>query len=315
MEKSFSSVLIEIVALITGITIHAADLDGDGLDDTSRSSRLPDDLDISKLEIISSRTNKTLSGIFELGNGGVSPGYFSGDFSIYTNYSTRNPDVSTYSFRWDENLQDWILYRLSSWSEPSRDEEYSLNGQRVPEELVLPTEFKVQRIKCCTKFSDFNRAPEITAMTPDDQRKEILDDFKKIEMLLSEGKSSTLYKVTDKDKLTIEKIPSPDFAYELSTIVGTAKPENINNYAYFLQQNDENIPAAIILKSIHDKYPERIVATLNLTDAYWGLGMKKAACPLYVEYVSKMNNAGKRLKIPKSALQRSDCNSNIKLDR
>ncbi|MCP1605508.1 hypothetical protein [Pseudomonas citronellolis] len=207
MEKSFSSVFIAIVALITCITIHAADLDGDGLDDTSRSSRLPDDPDISKLEIISSRAKKTLSGLFELGNGGVSPGYFSGDFSIYTNYSTRNPDVSTYSFRWDEHLQDWILYRSSSWSEPNRDEEYSLNGRKVPEELVFPIEFKVQRIKCCIKFSDFNPATEIAAVTSDDQRKEILNDFKKIVTLLNEGKSRTLLQITEKDKITIKKYP------------------------------------------------------------------------------------------------------------
>lgn len=61
---------------------------------------------------------------FSLGNGGLFPGYISGDFSLLLDFYTRNTDLKKYDFRWEPRFKDWVVYRVSIWVEPSRDERY-----------------------------------------------------------------------------------------------------------------------------------------------------------------------------------------------
>lgn len=80
----------------------------------------------------------------------------------------------------------------------------------------------------------------------------------------------------------------------------------LNDYVYYLCRNKNSVLAARLLKEVHKKFPERVVAILNLADAYWDIGMKSDACPIYKEYIAKMTKNGKDGRIPQSAKSREN---------
>ncbi|WP_431194394.1 tetratricopeptide repeat protein, partial [Pseudomonas viridiflava] len=105
----------------------------------------------------------------------------------------------------------------------------------------------------------------------------------------------------------VKKNIPQDFVYEIAMAINEKNVSKINDYAYYLYLNENNIMAALILKEIHKKYPDRVVATLNLADVYWSLDMKEDACPLYKYYIDKMKIAGKESRIPAPVKSRISC--------
>lgn len=81
--------------------------------------------------------------------------------------------------------------------------------------------------------------------------------------------------------------------------------EILNDYAFFLQQASLNKDAVNILKLVIEKSPLRTVAYLNVADAIWDEGDKKAASRYYKQYISQMRKNNHIDKIPKRAFDRS----------
>lgn len=79
----------------------------------------------------------------------------------------------------------------------------------------------------------------------------------------------------------------------------------LNDYAFFLQEEGLPHKAIPILEEITEKYPKRIVAHLNLADAYWEAGSETLAVRHYHVYIKLMQEAGLYGKIPSRALQRA----------
>lgn len=97
-------------------------------------------------------------------------------------------------------------------------------------------------------------------------------------------------------------------AYELSKILDEDNVLIINDLAYYLI-NDGNIEASIILlERITEKFPQRVVAKLNLADAYWEAGFENhlisKSIKFYKEYIDLMTKKGIRNKIPKRVFDR-----------
>ncbi|MEN4761842.1 tetratricopeptide repeat protein [Chryseobacterium sp. C39-AII1] len=91
------------------------------------------------------------------------------------------------------------------------------------------------------------------------------------------------------------------FPISISTI------NNYNNIAYYLQESHINHEAILILNNILKKFPDRVVAYLNLADAYWEEGKKEKAVANYRQYVSLMKSQGKDLnKIPERVYTRGE---------
>src|SRR5579872_3776623 len=132
------------------------DFNGDGLKDSYSISATDDDSSAS-LNIVLAGSGKRFSGTFDFGSGGVVPSYVSPGFDLLLDFYTHNTMLTKYGFRWSAELNDWILYKISTWQEPSRDEQYSIGGTSVPEHEIMPRDFKVVRIECCVKFSDFSK--------------------------------------------------------------------------------------------------------------------------------------------------------------
>ncbi len=71
-----------------------------------------------------------------------------------------------------------------------------------------------------------------------------------------------------------------------------------NDIAYYLEQNDHNEEAVFILNEILKQFDERMVAYLNLADAYWKLDKKDDAYVNYWQYKNLMHKNNKQSKIP-----------------
>ncbi|OCL85327.1 hypothetical protein AAX26_02036 [Aliarcobacter thereius] len=76
-----------------------------------------------------------------------------------------------------------------------------------------------------------------------------------------------------------------------------------NDIAYYLQLANANEEAIFLLEKIIEKYPNRIVAYLNLADSYIGINNKEEAKQNYEKYVNLMKQNNKDEKIPKRVLE------------
>jgi hypothetical protein len=305
--------IVPLFFLLAIGAVHAnsnceADLNGDGICDPYSVATPEVDSTTSQITINIGGGDKAVSGNFELGDGGLSPGYKPGDFSLLLDFYTRNVNLIKYDFRWDSQRQDWMLYKKATWIEPSRDEKYSLGGEKPPSEALFPQQFDVQRVACCTFFSQFSEnSPTVKILSAEDRVVAVKKDFKYVVDRLSQGEKGELFYTTDETGGKVKRNIPKDFVYEMTLIVSDENVGALNDYAYYLYRNQNNVLAALLLSEIHKKYPNRVVATLNLADAYWDLGMKNDACPLYKDYVNKMTALGKSARIPAPARSRVNC--------
>ncbi|KNH47013.1 tetratricopeptide repeat protein [Pseudomonas lini] len=297
-----------VAAIASANSSCEADLNGDGACDPYSVSSLEKDGTISRVTINVGGSDKLVSGDFELGNGGLSAGYLPRDFSLLLDFYTRNTSRTKYDFRWDTARQDWVLYKISTWVEPSRDEKYSLGGEKASVEALFPQQFDVERVACCTLFSQFSdNGPNFKLLSADEKLVEIRKDFKYILENIPQGETGKLFYGVDESGNKVRRNIPQEFVYEMTLIVSDDNVGALNDYAYYLSRSQNNVLAALLLKEIHKQYPERVVATLNLADAYWDIGMKSDACPLYKEYVGKMKQKGKGARIPEAAKSRVNC--------
>jgi len=228
---------------------------------------------------------------------------------LLLDFYTRNTDLTQYSFRWNSAQEDWVLYKKSTWVEPSRDEKYTLGGEKVPIEALFPQQFDVQRIACCMLFSQFSESwPNFSYLNDEAQLAEVRKEFKYILGKLPQGEKGELFYGVDDGGNKVRRSIPQELVYELTLIVSDDNVGPLNDYAYYLYRNKNSVLAAMLLKEVHKKFPERVVAILNLADAYWDIGMKSDACPLYKEYIAKMTTNGKGERIPQAAKSRENCN-------
>ena len=298
-----------LASVVNASSSCEADLNGDGICDPYGVRPLEDDSTISRITIDIGGGKKSVSGFFELGDGGLSVGYLPSEFSLLLDFYTRNTDLTQYSFKWNSAREDWVLYKISTWAEPGRDEKYTLGGERVPVEALFPQKFNVQRVACCTLFSQFSEnGPDFSYLSNEDQLAEIRKDVKYILDKLPQGEKGELFYGLDDSGNKVRRSIPQELVYELTLIISNDNVGPLNDYAYYLYRSKNNILAALLLREIHKKFPERVVATLNLADAYWDIGMKSDACPLYKEYIAKMTTNGKGERIPQAAKSRENCN-------
>ena len=77
-----------------------------------------------------------------------------------------------------------------------------------------------------------------------------------------------------------------------------------NDLGFLFEQAGYYQEAVELLKHITLKHPDRVVAYLNLADAYWGLGKKELAQKAYNRYHENMIETGKQRRIPERVQSR-----------
>jgi hypothetical protein len=99
----------------------------------------------------------------------------------------------------------------------------------------------------------------------------------------------------------------PDYSVsELASYVDSSTVEAINNLAFYLTENGRPYVAIPLLTAIVKKFPDRVVANLNLADAYWDNDMKTRAAEHYRGYIRQMRESGKSSRVPSRVLDRLD---------
>lgn len=97
----------------------------------------------------------------------------------------------------------------------------------------------------------------------------------------------------------------PSYAVsELASYVNLSNVEIINNLCFYLEENGRSYDAIPVLIAIVSKFPDRVVAKINLADAYWDNDLKIQAAGEYREYIDQMKRAGKESRVPKRAFDR-----------
>ena len=121
----------------------------------------------------------------------------------------------------------------------------------------------------------------------------------------------TAFKINYKNK-SLEKLNSIDFDEITEMLYFNPISENnvniYNDLAYYNSfTNNGNQNSVLLLKKIIEKFPDRVVAYLNLGDAYWSINNKEYAKDAYTKYIELMKSQNKDLsKIPSRIEERLD---------
>ena len=86
--------------------------------------------------------------------------------------------------------------------------------------------------------------------------------------------------------------------------IQSSNVDKYNDFGFFLEQSGRYKEAAKLLLEIINFFPERIVAYINLGDAYHGNHEVVKAKQAYQKYVDLMKKAGKQKRIPKRVYAR-----------
>lgn len=196
-------------------------------------------------------------------------------------YSGAGGQVSTDIYEWNSSEKNWILQKI-------------ITGEKAdPNRLQFMPLLNIQRVQCCHILGSENKIEE----------KEQIDTNQEIaqELLIIANELKNSHK-----NVILAKIGLYD-ATEFAQHLDDNNLVLLNDLAFFLTDYNK-VAAAIILENIVERYPERVVAKLNLADIYWDIdkesGSYKKAIPLYQEYYTKMIQKGLKGKIPKRVWHR-----------
>ncbi len=193
--------------------------------------------------------------------------------------ASQGGQIYRYIYQWNKKEANWCLIRQITGEKPD-----------ITSGAVVATEM-VSRVSGCAQLGVTD---SLTFESKDQVRRDIgleLESFKRImgNAVALKTFASTL----------------PDFQVsELASYVDSEDVEDINNLAFYLVGNGRSDDAIPVLRAVTEKFPARVVARLNLADAYWSSNDKDLAVPQYKEYVKQMRAKGLSAKIPSRVLGR-----------
>ena len=144
----------------------------------------------------------------------------------------------------------------------------------------------------------------------DDKSEEIISGVVRKEMRLHymDGKYVNIDLKHLEFEATEGKVHSKTFYVELLEKMPITK-DNVRTYndmAYYLEQANHNEESIVILDEVLRKVQDRVVAYLNIADAYWKQGDKFAAFLHYSEYAHRMHKKRKLKRMPSRVEKRID---------
>ncbi|WP_157657362.1 tetratricopeptide repeat protein [Burkholderia ubonensis] len=88
-------------------------------------------------------------------------------------------------------------------------------------------------------------------------------------------------------KRYLDSIPSYSI-YEMAGYVNSDNVRDVNDLAFYLSENGRSYDALPLLERIVQEFPGRMVAKLNLADAYWDSDFKEQGALFYRQYYNEM---------------------------
>ncbi|MEX3984674.1 tetratricopeptide repeat protein [Paraburkholderia sp. EG287A] len=182
-------------------------------------------------------------------------------------------------YAWNANQKNWCLIR-------------EIIGEKadVSSGAVVSSE-RVSRVKGCATIGDVGA---FTYESPSEVASEISREIRKFK-----GAKQ------NRDSLRIFLREMQD--YDVSEISGHLSRENvgdINDLAFYLSRNGRSYEAIQVLETIVSDFPDRVVAKLNLADAYWDNSFKEKAKNLYRRYSEQMTVLNLGNEIPQRVWER-----------
>ena len=182
-------------------------------------------------------------------------------------------------YQWNSGVRDWCLIR-------------EITGQREDVADGLPVRsLQIARVIGCTRpGTSGNRRYEADSNVRAAIVAE-LDGFRSI------------HKNPQQVRQYLESLPQYAID-ELAPYIDSTNVEAINDIAYFLIEEGRPGDATPVLTTIVSKFPARVVAKLNLGDAFWDSGLRPQARDQYRAYLSQMKTLGKYALVPKRVAER-----------
>jgi hypothetical protein len=193
--------------------------------------------------------------------------------------ASQGGQIYRYVYEWKKNYSNWCLVR-------------EITGEKadVTSGIVAPTEQVARVVGCPTIGMEGPYRYESDSQAKNEINAELVE-FRAAKIDQSEIKRY------------LEYFPSYNVS-ELISYINSSNVQDINDLAFFLSENGRSYDAIPVLEKIVKNFPARIVAKLNLADAYWDNGFKDLAIPFYAEYSSKMKSSGFEAKIPERVRNR-----------
>lgn len=193
--------------------------------------------------------------------------------------SSRGGQIYEYVYEWNPGMGDWCLIR-------------EITGERPDPALgrIAPPE-RVSRVKDC---------PVLGVVGPYSYESRV-ETTKSIAVVLKKFRNSS------GERKILSQYLNSIRSYDAAELVGYINPSNvedINDLAFYLSEDGRSLDAIPLLEKIVEMFPGRVVAKLNLADAYWDSSFEKEAATLYGEYYREMSTINLKQKIPGRAFVR-----------
>lgn len=201
------------------------------------------------------------------------------EFAVDGSCQSQGGQIYTHIYEWSKIKSDWCLVREITGEKPDINSQDFVGSQRV------------SRVSGCPRIGDdgpYNYASEHEVKSKINEE---------LTILIEDSKNPSNL------KNYIHGIP---FYYplEISENLTVENVEGADNLVFYLSESGRTHDALQLLKAIVQKFPERVVAKLNLADAYWESQMIGPSKKMYASYVTEMRQLGKAGLIPSRAINR-----------
>jgi len=202
------------------------------------------------------------------------------DLAVDGSCSSQGGQIYIYVYSWDASNKNFCLRRVVSGEKSD-----------ITDNKLFPTE-KVNRVSGCIEIGKTDGL--------------IYESDGKTQNLIS-TRLAAVNKFKSAPPLAkdfISDLSDVDVA-EISSNIGPGNVQTANDLAFYMINLGKDYWAGQILTSIVNTFPDRVVAKLNLADAYWNIqGGKDSAKIWYSKYSDQMKNSDKASKIPSRVTER-----------
>jgi hypothetical protein len=193
--------------------------------------------------------------------------------------SSQGGQIFTHIYEWSRENADWCLIREITGEKADLDSNDAAGSRQVNRVLGCP------RIGNDGPYS----YPPQKAISDEIRRK-----FAFLNQIKNNKKLLTAY---------FASVPFYD-SIEISENVTVDNVAAANDFAYHLLESGRSDDSIQLLETLVRGFPDRVVAKLNLADAYWDSQLNQRAQGMYTLYVAQMKQLGKSARIPSQVYAR-----------
>ncbi len=204
-----------------------------------------------------------------------------------------------FTYNWEKRKVTRVKGRIGSISHPDTSAQYNT----YPKEISLSKE-EGQRMAVIARYFIFKTVKQNFNRRYNEAMILFKEDNLKVATTYADVMLYQFYKKIPPGHYDLHNFLIKDYYLKYYPI----QKENVagyNDLGFFLEQGGENQKAIRILKKVIRAFPNRIVAYINLGDAYYNLDKKNEAKKAYLTYIKLMKQKGNSKRIPRRVFSRA----------